>query len=264
MTTQFPHLAAAALTPAEVFYAHLSSVYALSQENQHVFASPLGPFAYGDRYAWLPRFVFFGPNTTDESWRLAFLAGFDAREDLRASHALLGLVEYLSRQAGDGYGLNLTFFPLVDVAGHIFRAPARRLESVHWARSDAPEIGLLEKDARAARYHGYVRVETAPGGDDMASLRMRAPAGLAPSPDVELLSSDDFESFPIRFEHGGLHTVPEDGPLTIAEDLSVQPFELTLRIPAAWSPALYENAVNAILGRFILRYRAFQAFGGYL
>lgn len=248
--------------PVARFRQHLSAVYALGQENRHVFASPLGPFddAGGGR-ASVPRFVFFGPHTTDESWRVAFLAGFDYA-DLRASHALLGLVDFLARHGEEGYGLNLTFFPLVDVAGLDFGTGPRALAAAHWARSTFPEITLLEKDVRVAGYQGFVRVETAPAGEDVVVLEMRAPEGEFTSPDVEICTSDDFESFPVRFERAG--RANGGGPLTIAEDLPVQPFELTLRVPASWPDDLYRSAVTSILGRFIVRYRAFQAFGQHL
>lgn len=252
----------AAAGPAARFHEHLSAVYALGQENPHVFASPLGPFAHaGGGRASVPRFVFFGPHTTDASWRVAFLAGFDCA-DLRASHALLGLVEFLARHAEEGYGLNLAFFPLVDVAGLEFGGRSRDLASAHWARAAAPEIALLEKEVRGAGYHGFVRVETAAPGEDTVGLEMRAPEGAFSSPDVEICTSDDFESFPVRFERAA--TGAAGGPLTIAEDLPVQPFELTLRVPAAWPDELYRSAVASILGRFIVRYRAFQAFGQHL
>jgi hypothetical protein len=243
--------------------AHFSAVYALAQENRHVFASPLGPFRFGSDEALLPRFVFFGPNTTDASWRVAFLGGFD-RDDLRATHALLGLIEFLGRHEHDGYSLNLSFFPLVDVAGVNFRAPPRNLSRRNWARPDAPEIALLERDARASGYHGYVRVETSPVGDELIGLRMRAPAGIVVAPDVELVSSADFEPWPVQFERAASDFSSADGPLSIAEDLPVQPFELTLRIPATWPDEIYQRAVNVILSRFILRYRAFQAYGQHL
>jgi hypothetical protein len=55
-----------------------------------------------------------------------------------------------------------------------------------------------------------------------------------------------------------------DGPLSVADDLPVQPFELTLRIPRAWSEARHHDAVITILARFILRYRSFQAYGQHL
>lgn len=263
--SSFSALAAPAVTPtaSDRLQARLSAVYALAQENQHLFASPLGPFVHAGRSALLPRFVFFGPHATDESWRLAFLAGFDAA-DLRPSHALAGLIESLSQHAEEGYGLNLSFFPLIDVAGVARGGPPRGLATAPWGGAPAPEIALLERDARACGYHGYIRVESAAPGEDVIGLRMRAPAGLAASPDVELVSSDDFESFPVRFERDGGGGAPEDGPLSIADDLPVQPFELTLRIPAAWPDDLYQRAVGFILSRFIVRYRAFQAYGQHL
>ena len=249
-------------SPAELLAQRLDALYALAQKNRHVFASPLGTVSFGGRDALLPRFVFFGPNTTDVSWRLAFLAGFD-REDLRATHALLGLIDFLSHHAEHGYGLNLSFFPIIDIAGAAFRAPARQLAGAHWAHSVAPEIMLLEKDARNSGYHGYVRIETAAVGEDVIGVRMRTPSGVPASPDVEIVTTRDFEPYPVRFESGGTDQ-PTDGPLSIADDLPVQPFELTFRIPPTWSDDIYQTAVNLTLSRFILRYRAFQAYGMHL
>lgn len=248
---------------ATTFSTHLSAVYALAQQNQHLFASPLRSFSFAGRNAWLPRFVFFGPNASDAAWRLAFLAGFDAR-DLRSAHALLGLVELLAGCAEEGHGLDLSFFPLVDAAGFALGAPARSLTAEHWARSATPDVALLEKDARSRGYHGFIRLETAAPGEEIITLRVRGPAGLPASPDVELISSEDFDPFPVRFERGSAGVAPTDGPLSVADDLPVQPFELTLRIPAVWPDEIYHEAVGLILTRFIHRYRAFQAYGLHL
>jgi hypothetical protein len=239
--------------------ARLSALYSLT-EHSPVFASPLGPLPGVRDGVVVPRFVFFGPHATDLSWRLAFLAGFDAR-DLRSSEAVLGLVEFLARHAEHGYGLNLTFFPVV--AGNAGAGGPRNLVAAHWGTSREPEIRLLEKDARRTGYHGFVRIETAPAGEDLIVARMRAPAAVLASPDVELVTTDDFAPFPVRFENSGT-LPPRDGPLSIADDLPVQPFELTLRIPPDWSDALHEEAVVVTLSRFILRYRAFQAYGLHL
>jgi hypothetical protein len=257
--------AASAAAPAAaetVFSARLSVLYSLAQQNRHLFASPLGSLIYAGRQAWLPRFVFFGPHASDASWRLAFLSGFDAR-DLRPSLALLGPIEHLARSAEDGHGLDLTFFPIVDAAG-LFGAPPRPLTAEHWGRTAVPEIDLLEKDARTRGYHGYIRIEPAAPGEDILTLRVREPLGVLASPDVELISSEDVDPFPVRFERGESGVAPADGPLSIADDLPVQPFELTLRIPSVWPDEVYQDAVTIILTRFLHRYRAFQAYGQHL
>ncbi|HEX2853644.1 MAG TPA: hypothetical protein VHO24_10425 [Opitutaceae bacterium] len=253
-----------AYLPVDAFHSHLSEVYALSAQHGQVFGSPAGPFYFQTRVAYLPRFAFFGPDASDASWRLAFLAGFDHR-DLRASHALLDLVEKLARDSEEGHGLNLAFFPLVDAAGLFLGAPSRALQETHWGWSHAPEINLLEQDARLHGYHGFIRIETAPAaGDDIVTVRIREPLGVPPSPDVELISSEETEPFLVRFERESPGVKVADGPLTIADDLPVQPFELTLRIPDTWSDDYYRAAVSAILTRFIVRYRAFQAYGQHL
>jgi len=256
-------LAAATSLLSGPLQARLSALYALSQDSPYVFASPLGPFHYGGRSAYVPRLVFFGPQACDDSWRLSFLAGFDHR-DLRASRALLALVAGLAENADAGHGLSLSFFPLVDVAGLLIDAPYRGLASAHWGTTAAPEIRILEQDARGHGYHGFVRIETAPPPDDLVVIRVRQPITRPLSPDVELISSGETESYPVRFEAVPADVPAKSGPLSITDDLPLAPFELTLRVPAAWADHDYQRAVVVLLKHFLRRYRAFQAHGQHL
>jgi hypothetical protein len=207
--------------------------------------------------------VFFGPHACDDSWRLSFLAGFDHR-DLRASRALLALATRLAADSEAGHALNLSFFPLVDVAGLFSGAAGRALASSRWGCGAPPEIELLGRDARQRGYHGFVRVETGPRHDELIALRIRGTFADALSPDLELITSKETRSFPVRFEapSGGFPVA--DGPLSIADDLPLAPFELTLRIPESWSDEAYQHAAVTVLERFLLRYRAFQAYGQHL
>jgi hypothetical protein len=261
MNAQSSNGAALAAHPgnlAESLRADLSALYALSQNSRYVFASPVGPFSVGGRHAYLPRFVFFGPHASDDSWRLAFLAGFDPA-DLRSSRALVALATRLASDSETGHALNLSFFPLVDCAG----VPGRRLAEYHWGAGAPPEIEILEKDARQRGYHGFVRIETGTADEDMIILRVRGPFARAQSPDLELITTEETRTFPVRFEAdaGG---PPADGPLSVADDLSNAPFELTLRIPGTWSDEAYQHAAVTLLERFLKRYRAFQAYGQHL
>jgi hypothetical protein len=242
---------------------HLSAVYALSQGSHHVFASPLGPLHFGRRHTYLPRFAFFGPHASDESWRLAFLGGFSQR-DPRSSHAILSLVERLAGDVEAGHGLNLSFFPIVDAAGFFFGVPDRGLAAYHWGRAPAPEIALLERDARLQAYHGFIRVEAGPVGEDIPTIRVRGSAADLLSPDLELITTEDTEPFPVRFEAGLAGETPVAGPLSVADDLPFTPFELTLRLPSNWPDDLFRRAAATLLERFIWKYRAFQAYGQHL
>jgi hypothetical protein len=255
-------LAAHQGTLAESLHSDLSALYALSQNSPYVFASPLGPFAAGGRPAYLPRFVFFGPHACDESWRLAFLAGFD-RGDLRSSRALVALATRLAADSETGHALNLSFFPVVDAGALVSGAVGRDLAASSWGAGAPPEIELLERDARQRGYHGFVRIETGSADDDGIVLRVRGPFADAKSPDIELITSDDTRTFPVRFE-GVAGGVPADGPLSVTDDLPLAPFELTLRIPGAWSDEAYQHAAVTLLERFLTRYRAFQAYGLHL
>ncbi len=264
-----PRLAAAAAGRTEPpptspsIQARLSALYSRSQDSPYVFASPIGPFLFEGRSGDLPRLVFFGPEACDDSWRLALLAGFDCRDE-RSSRALLSLVSGLADQADAGHGLNLSFFPVVDAAGLLFGAPDRRLGSSHWGRGAPPEIGLLEQDARLNGYHGFVRVETTDSSEDVIVIRVRRPPGSALSPDLELITTEETDLLPVRFEADPAGAPVGDGPLSVSDDLPVPPFELTLGLPAAWPEHAYQRAVVVLLKRFLRRYRAFQAYGQHL
>lgn len=97
-------------------------------------------------------------------------------------------------------------------------------------------------------------------GDDLISLRLRGPFAPSSSPDVELISSEETRSFPVRFEAAPERGVTP-GPLSIADDLPLAPFELVLRIPGGWPDEAYQHAAVTLLERFLGRYRAFQAYG---
>jgi hypothetical protein len=244
------------------FSEQLSSLYRLVQRSRYVFGSPLGPIAADTRQLYLPRFVYFGPHASEAALRLSFLAGFDHR-DLRSTLALLRFVENLALEPDLGQGLNLSFFPLVDVVGLSRGESARSLATHSWSRPTAPEIVLLEKDARLRSYHGFVRLESGTS-EDVVVVRVRSPLpseNVAPS--LELISSADVEPFAVRWETDD-GTLLDAGPLGIADDLILQPFELTVRIPAAWSLDLYAEAAASILKRFILRYRGFISYAQHL
>jgi hypothetical protein len=237
----------------------LSSLYGLAQRSEYVFGSPLGPFSHAGQTHYVPRFVYFGPHTSEESPRLAFLAGLDCR-DLRPTLALLNLVEQLAVRPDIGQSLHLSFYPLVDVLGHLRQTNDRDLLAQRWTAPKAPEIDLLAKDSRLRTYHAFIRIETGPP-DEVVTLRLRA-AGLAAA-DGPLFSSVDTEPFAVRWEIENTLT-PIAGPLSLGDDLPFRPLNLTLRVPADWSPEFYREAVASILKRFIVRYRAFLAYGQHL
>jgi hypothetical protein len=244
------------------FSEQLSRLYAQVQRSPFAFGSPIGPFTSSARSFELPRFVYFGPNASDAALRLCFLAGFNHR-DLRSTLALLRLIESVAVRPDLGEGLNLSFFPLVDLLGLAGLAEGRDLEKQNWIHSNAPEISLLEKDARHRAYHGFIRLETAPG-EEVVSVLLRSPAPVEnAAPELELFSSADLDPVPVRWEREATSRL-HHGPLSIADDLLVQPFELAVRIPAAWPLDLYAEAAASILKRLVLRYRGFMSYAQHL
>jgi hypothetical protein len=249
------------LNLSSAFGEQLATLYALVHRSDYVFGSPLGPFFHRSRHHHVPRFVYFGPHTTEESVRLAFYAGFD-RRDLRGTLALLHFVERLALAPDLGQSLNISFFPLVDVLGLLDRRD-RNLPLRAWHAPREPELDLLAQDVRRGGYHGFVRVESAPESDAI-TVRLRGFAderGFLGAGDF--IDSEVASPWPIRWETPGLGKVG-DGPLSLAADLAFAPFELTVRVPAAWPDQIYRESVATVLRRFILRYRSFLAYGQHL
>lgn len=237
----------------------LSTLYTLAQRSDFVFGTPLGPFSHGGRSHYLPRFVYFGPHTSEESPRIAFLAGLDSR-DLRPTLALLHLVEELALAPDIGQSLHLAFYPLVDVLGHLQPENSRDLASQNWSAASAPEIDTLAKEARLRTYHAFVRLESVTS-DDAITVRVRTAS--ASSSGAPFLSSEDTDPYPVRWEIESDAPI-SSGPLSLGDDLPFRPLDITLRVPAAWSPEFHREAVASILKRFIVRYRGFLAYGQHL
>jgi len=237
----------------------LSTLYGHAQRSEHVFGTPLGPFEHAGKQHHLPRFVYFGPHTSGESPRLAFLAGLDSR-DLRPTLALLHLVEQLALRPDIGQSLHLAFYPLVDVLGHLKQVKDRDLTEHSWTLPSTPEIDLIAGDSRLSAYHAFIRIETAPG-DDVVTLRLRTTSRSVEG--VPLISSEDTEPFPVRWETEFV-SAPAAGPLSLGDDLPFRPLDLTLRLPGDWEPEFYREAAASILKRFIIRYRGLLAYGQHL
>lgn len=235
----------------------LDHVYRLARHSRHVFASPLGPFHHAGRRHALPRFVYFGPGSSEHSVRLAVYAGEDPGDTAGAS-ALLHFVERLALKPDLGSGLSISIFPKVDVLGVSAGSVNRQLGRANWSYPDHPEIDLLAKDARGRGYHGFIRLRTDSTVEDVTVSIGAGVDAVAFSSGVEFLTSEDFAPWPVRWE-GSSHERARFGPLSLVDDLPVSPFEITLRVPGEWNASLQRESVGRILRAIIVRLRGFDA-----
>jgi hypothetical protein len=137
------------------------------------------------------------------------------------------------------------------------------LAQADWRHSGASEIQLLGRDARSRGYHGFIRLESTSA--DIISVRLRgAPESEVEASGVELVSSEDFLPWQVRWEADALATEVQDGPLTLSDDLPFRAFELTINLPRNWTDELLREAVSSILRRFIIRHRAHQSYAQHL
>lgn len=244
--------------PSTTLHRRLRALYELAGQSDYVFGSPLGPFRYEGREHTVPRFVYFGPQTSQDSLRLAVLAGF-GRHDRLAVQSLLTFVGGLARHPEIGASLNVSFFPLVNVAGLLGGVEERDLTAAHWGRSREPEIVLLNQDIRRCGYQAFIRLTTTADDTPAAWVRFVRPLHVHPT-DLEVFESTDFGGWSVRFETLAPESVPL-GPLALADDLAFAPFEVELALPADWPQDTADREVAQLLKRLITRYRGFLAYG---
>ncbi len=270
LSPYFPHATVAPFVPpgvlrVDALAARLARLYARSERAPAVFASPLGPLSAQGRDYTVPRFLYLSPLGSDETLRVAVHAGYDHRDE-RSTDAVLHFIERLLLAPDLGDGVNLAFFPLIDVLGHA-SGEVRGLGAESWLDPLSPEIALLARDARQRAYDVFVRIEAAPSAPGAAAAEVTVRVRGDISSDLgslagELLTSEEFAPFAVRFEAEALPVA--DGPLALAEDFGRAPLELTLVLPSSWSPELYREAVAQISKRLLLRYRGHQSFGQHI
>ncbi|MES2697175.1 MAG: hypothetical protein V4773_27165 [Verrucomicrobiota bacterium] len=251
-------LARAADVPSLDLRSRFSQLYEWAQTSEFIFGSPLGPIGGGQRAHYLPSFVYFGPQTSEASPRLAVLSGL-GRHDLLAARAVTAFVEGLARQPDIGHALNVSLFPVANVRGLLEGAEERDLSEEHWGRSTAPEIRLLASDAQSKSYQGYIRISTTTDDEPSAWLRSVVSPFVARS-GIEVFNSADFEPWTVRFESLPSSVISR-GPLSLADDLPFAPFEVELALPADWPQARADRELSRLLKRLLTRYRGFLAYG---
>lgn len=248
----------AAGVPSLDLPARLGRLYNLAQTSDFLFGSPLGLPDRERHQHYLPRFVYFGPQTSEASPRLAVVAGL-GRHDLAAARALTAFVERLARHPDIGHALNISFFPVVNVLGLLGGAEERDLSEENWSRSTEPEIRVLVDDIRLRGYQGFIRIVTTTDDEPSARLRTVLSPFTARS-EIEVFNSLDFEPWPVSFESLSSGVI-DRGPLSLADDLPFAPFEVELTLPSEWPAAWADEVLSALLKRLVTRYRSFLAYG---
>ncbi len=122
-----------------------------AERSAALFAAPLGPDEHG---FYLPRFVAFGPNSTDLDARISVLAGFAADDDA-SSLAAFDLLDFAAATPATIGGIVLDVVPVVNRG-------AGDLWSASWIAGERPELTLLEREYRRLAPHAVVRVRPGP------------------------------------------------------------------------------------------------------
>ncbi len=120
-----------------------------AERSASLFAAPLGPDEHG---LYLPRFVAFGPNSTDADARLSVLAGFD-ENDAASSLAAFDLLDFATATPAAIGGIVLDVVPVVNRGGgDLWSAP--------WLTAGRPELALLEREYRRLAPHAVIELRS--------------------------------------------------------------------------------------------------------
>lgn len=241
--------------------ASLSRLTVLASHSPHFFASPLGPLSHERELFTLPRHLFFGENSAEEAWRVGLYAGFSGI-DTRAGLASVRTLERFVLEPSLGQSFNLAFHSFVNPSGLADGTAATRrgdlLLDQNWAAPTAPEVQLLERDTRALQYHGVIIIRSDPHAEDLRGwLRGFSPAEpflhAQPVRGTSRVGYLPFK-FPVQWEPHPEGATARTGPLTLADDLRVRPFEVTLVVPAKpsleWAVQAVSHTVRIFLNNF--------------
>ncbi len=248
--------------------AALTRLTELATHSSHIFASPLGPFNHGEESFTLPRFLFVGENAAEEAWRIGIYAGLDGT-DTRSALAVLRALERFALEPALGHSFNLVFYPVTNPSGVADGTKRTRaghlLSDQNWADSRAPELHWLERDARALQFHGVILVQSDPETDEIHGLLRGFSPGepflhAEPVRGTSKVGYFPFK-FPVQWEPhpDGFHAAT--GPLTLADDLRIRPFETTLVIPEKPPLEWAVQAVSSTLRVFLNNFRTAAATG---
>ncbi len=131
-----------------------------AERSTSLFAAPLGPDGQG---FYLPRFVAFGPNSTDFDARISVLAGFSESDEV-SSLAAFDLVEHAVAAPATIGGVVLDVVPLVNRG-------SGDLWSGSWITGERPELALLEREYRRLAPHAVVKLRHGPWRFPQATVR---------------------------------------------------------------------------------------------
>ncbi len=210
-----------------------------AERSAALFAAPLGPDEHG---FYLPRFVAFGPNSTDLDARISVLAGF-AEGDESSSLAAFDLIDAATAAPETIGGVVLDVVPLVN------RGPGD-LWSASWTTGERPELALLEREYRRLAPHAVVKLRRGPWRFPQGTVRGESLShwldGAAPA----LLAAGWVEQ--------PAHQIMVEGIDGVVPDLPFRPLELQL--------TLGRDAVgnSAALRAIVQRIRALLAHGQHL
>ena len=261
--THFPRYSSAHSTDQErtLLLGILSRLTVLATHSPNLFASPLGPLYHARELFVLPRHLFFGENTADEAWRIGIYAGFEGT-DTRSGLASLRTLERLILEPKLAESLNLVFHSFVNPSGLADATASTRaghhLLDQSWTNARAAELQLLERDARAMQYHGAIIIRSDPHARELRGwLRGFFPTDPflhgAPVKGSSKAGYLPFK-FPVQWELHPEGPNAKTGPLTVADDLRVRPFEVTLLVPASppleWAVQAVSNTVRVFLNNF--------------
>jgi protein MpaA len=199
----------------------------------------LGEWKIEARPHRLERFVFRGPEGGGDFFRVGIFAGIHG-DETAGVFAAVRFLETLASEREIARGYELSIYPLCNpsgfAAGSRHSRSGRDLNREFWTGSQEPEVILLEREIRAARFHGLISLHA---DDDTPGLYAFALGAQMTEHVVEpalraaerILRRNCDPTIDNFVASNGLIRKGYPGMLCAAPELSPRPFEIVFETP---------------------------------
>ncbi|MDR1145351.1 MAG: hypothetical protein LBK71_04365 [Verrucomicrobiales bacterium] len=231
---------------------------ALATADHGVEYSPVSTVQDGRRVQ-LERYVFIGPESTHQPFRLAVFGALRG-DDRFSPYAIAEFIRDLINQPGLATGFHLYFYPVAHPSQYADPAATvsagRDLFVDLWQDSPRPEPYLIERELAVVQFHGVI-----------ALFALKGLGGLSVQLHGSWSSLRESLVLPVLADAAEFHPIARPGDwvasrrlsLTAGGGLQPKPFELSVKIPQA-TPAREQILAQRVTLHSILRhYRAVVA-----
>lgn len=244
----------------------------LAKKSANLARGCLGTFQHRNTRYEIPRYLFSGPRSGDESFRIGIFGGIHG-DEVSPSMALRRFIYLLEEYPEVAKGYCLAFYPIVNPSGFENNSrhshTGRDLNREFWRKSSEPEIVLLEEEILKQQFHGIISLHS----DDTSSGIYGFAHGTIATQNLLTPALKQAETVLPKNIHpridgfrakDGIIRGKYDGMLSAPQSQRPKPFEIVLEVPQKTPMFLQEQALLIAVSTILVEFRGLKAFAANL